>query len=84
MESMLEFKLEFGSGNRAVYNVIFKKTNLQIGQVFEEGYEWLYQQELRVGACYNSRMLCEITEFMKPLQEESDKRFVESVNNFNP
>jgi hypothetical protein len=29
-------------------------------------------------------MLCEITEFMKPLQEESDKRFAESVNNFNP
>lgn len=72
MESMLEFKLEFGSGNRAVYNVTFKKTNLQIGQVLQDGYEWLYQQGVKVGACYNSQMLREITEFLKPLQEESD------------
>jgi len=72
MESMLEFKLEFGSGNRAVYNVIFKKTNLQIGQVLQDGYEWLYQQGVKVGARYNSQMLREITEFLKPLQEESD------------
>ena len=72
MESMLEFKLEFGSGNRAVYNVIFKKTNLQIAEVFQDGYEWLYRQGTGVGACYNSQMLREITEFLKPLQEESD------------
>jgi len=72
MESILEFKLEFGSGNRAVYNVIFKKTNLQIGQVLQYGYEWLYQQGTGIGACYNSQMLREITEFLKTLQEQSD------------
>jgi len=84
MNKLLRFEVEFGSGLNAFYAVYFVPNNKRFGSIYCDTWDWLFDDELSVGHSYNFDILSELTEFMRPLQEEAVKALAKSLDETMP
>jgi len=73
VNKLLRFELESGKDLNAVYAVYFIPNGERFGTIFCDVWDWLFDDELSVGHSYNFDILSELTEFMRPLQEQAVK-----------
>ena len=84
MNKLLRFELESGKDLDAVYAVYFIPNDKRFGTIFCDVWDWLFDDELSVGVSYSFDILSELTEFMRPLQEEAVKAFTKHLDETIP
>ena len=84
MNKLLRFEFESGEGLNAVYAVYFIPNDKRFGTIFCDVWDWLFDDELSVGHSYNFDILSELTEFMRPLQEEATKQLTKHLDETMP
>jgi len=84
MNKLLRFEFESGEGLNAVYAVYFIPNGERFGTIFCDVWDWLFDDELSVGHSYSFDILSELTEFMRPLQEEAVKALAKSLDETMP
>jgi hypothetical protein len=84
VNKLLRFEVEFGSGLGAFYAVYFVPNNKRFGSVYCDTWDWIFEDDLRSGSTYSFDILSELTEFMRPLQEEAVKQLSKHLDETIP